>query len=172
MKLQIQLSGKFHSLLLTGTDKISVSLGDLMREVQAVATQNRRRTPQLLRQSFGLDFIPESVLINLCKQANDLTKESELYQVPVLKLLQPIESQLNNQAVNTYSYQFTSKEANLQLTADDPQIPIFISNISEQPGIYNLTIEKPNYPGLDHDYVQTIWNDSRDYWQNLPNADF
>jgi phosphatidylserine/phosphatidylglycerophosphate/cardiolipin synthase-like enzyme len=171
MKLQIQLSGTFHRLLLTGTESISISLGDLMREVQAVATQNRRRTPQLLRQSFGLDFIPESVLINLCKQANGIIQDHELYQVPSLKLLQPLHSQLNNQNINTYFYQFTSKEVNLQLTPDDPQIPIFTGNISEQTGIYNLTLEKPNYPGLDNDYAQTIWNNSRDYWENLTNIE-
>jgi hypothetical protein len=171
MKLQIQLSGTFHRLLFTGTESISISLGDLMREVQAVATQNRRRTPQLLRQSFGLDFIPESVLINLCKQANGIIQDHELYQVPSLKLLQPLHSQLNNQNINTYFYQFTSKEVNLQLTPDDPQIPIFTGNISEQTGIYNLTLEKPNYPGLDNDYDQTIWNNSRDYWENLTNIE-
>jgi phosphatidylserine/phosphatidylglycerophosphate/cardiolipin synthase-like enzyme len=171
MKLQIQLSGTFHRLLLTGTESISISLGDLMREVQALATQNRRRTPQLLRQSFGLDFIPESVLINLCKQANGIIQDHELYQVPSLKLLQPLHSQLNNQNINTYFYQFTSKEVNLQLTPDDPQIPIFTGNISEQTGIYNLTLEKPNYPGLDNDYAQTIWNNSRDYWENLTNIE-
>ncbi|TVP62617.1 MAG: hypothetical protein EA343_10385 [Nodularia sp. (in: Bacteria)] len=171
MKLQIQLSGTFHRLLLSGTNTTPTSLDDLMREVQAVATQNRRRTPQLLRQSFGLDFIPETVLINLCKQVQINVNQSELYQIPALKLLQPIKSQLNHQIANTYDYEFTSREGNLKLTPDDPQIPIFTKNISEESGIYSITIEQPNYPGLDNKFTQKIWKYSKDYWHDLPKVE-
>ena len=64
MKVQCQLEGTFHRIQLSGTDSIPVSLVDLIREVQAVATENRKRSPELLRQSFGLNFLPEPVLIN------------------------------------------------------------------------------------------------------------
>lgn len=169
MKLQFQLSGIFHRSLLTGTEITPISLGDLIQEIQAVATQNRRRTPQLLRQSFGLNFLPESVLINLCKQAQGVVRESELYQVPGLKLLHPIKSKLTNQVANSYAYKFTSQEANFNLTADNPQIPAFSDTVSQLPGIYMVTIEK--YPGLDNFFAQRIWDTSRDYWQTLPDIE-
>ncbi|MEA5576475.1 phospholipase D-like domain-containing protein [Anabaena sp. UHCC 0451] len=168
MKIQIQLSGKFQRLLLSGTENIPFSVNDLMREVQAVATQHRRRKPQLLRQSFGLDFIPETVLINLCKQARHITNDNELYEIPSLKLLQPIGSQLNNQTINKYAYQFISEQGNIQLIADDPQLPSFLGTISEQPGNYIITIEQPIHPDLDQEFIQIIWNNISDYWQNLP----
>jgi phosphatidylserine/phosphatidylglycerophosphate/cardiolipin synthase-like enzyme len=172
MKIQIQLRGTFQRLLLNGTENIPVSLNDFMREVQAVATQHRRRTPQLLRQSFGLDFIPETVLINLCKQTRNITNDNELYQIPSLKLLNPIISQLDNKNINKYAYQFITEQGNIQLTADDPQLPIFTGNftgkISEQPGNYIIIIEQPNYSGLDQQFIQAIWNNSREYWNNLP----
>jgi phosphatidylserine/phosphatidylglycerophosphate/cardiolipin synthase-like enzyme len=168
MKIQIELTGKFQRLLLSGTEKTPVSLNDLMREVQAIATQHRRRTPQLLRQSFGLDFISETVLINLCKQARNIATESELYEIPSLKLLQPIASQLNNQTINKYAYQFISEQGHIQLIADDPQIPKFTGNISEQPGNYIITIDQPNYTELEHEFIQTIWNNINNYWHNLP----
>jgi len=173
MKLQFQLSGIFQRLLLSGTEVIPISLDDLIREVQAIATQNHRRTPGLIRQSFGLNFIPEPVLINLCKQSQGIVQESQLYQILPLKLLQPVKSRLNTHQVTTniYSYQFISREANFQLTPDNPQMPIFTGNVSEYPGIYNLTIERPDYPGLDYDFAQTIWNKSRDYWRNLPDIE-
>ncbi|WP_071190652.1 phospholipase D-like domain-containing protein [Trichormus sp. NMC-1] len=168
MKIEIQISGKFQRFLLSGTEEIAISVNDLMQEVQAVATQHRRRTPQLLRQSFGLDFIPESVLINLCKQARNIANDNELYQIHSLKLLHPIESQLNNQTINKYAYQFISEKGNIQLTADDPQIPSFPGAISQQPGNYIITIKQPIYPDLDQEFIQTIWNNISDYWQNLP----
>jgi len=173
MKLQFQLSGIFQRLLLSGTEVIPISLDDLIREVQAIATQNHRRTPGLIRQSFGLNFIPEPVLINLCKKSQGIVQESQLYQILPLKLLQPVKSRLNTHQVTTniYSYQFISREANFQLTPDNPQMPIFTGNVSEYPGIYNLTIERPDYPGLDYDFAQTIWNKSRDYWRNLPDIE-
>ena len=173
MKLQFQLSGIFQRLLLSGTEVIPISLDDLIREVQAIATQNHRRTPGLIRQSFGLNFIPEPVLINLCKKSQSIVQESQLYQILPLKLLQPVKSRLNTHQVTTnlYSYQFISREANFQLTPDNPQMPIFTGNVSEYPGIYNLIIERPDYPGLDYDFAQTIWNKSRDYWRNLPDIE-
>ncbi len=171
MKLEITITGKFHRLLLSGTESISVSLDDLMREVQAIATQHRRRTPQLLRQSFGLNFLPEPVLINLCKQAQSIIKEKELYQVPSLQLLQPIKSQFTNQVVNKYAYKFISELADFQLTSDDIQIPIFAGIISEIIGTYTMTIDKPDYPGLNKNFAQNKWEICVNYWDNLPDIE-
>lgn len=96
MKIQVRLSGKFERLLLNATQTTSVSLNYLIQEVQAISTKYQRRTPELLRHSFGLDFIPESVLINLCKQSRGAMRASDIYQVPALKLLKHIDSQLND----------------------------------------------------------------------------
>ena len=85
MKIQIELSGKFTRSLLNATEVIPRTLNYLIHEVQATGTRYHCRTPQLLRQSFGLDFIPEPVLINLCKNSRGVTKESDIYQVPPLK---------------------------------------------------------------------------------------
>jgi phosphatidylserine/phosphatidylglycerophosphate/cardiolipin synthase-like enzyme len=159
MKLQIQLSGIFRRLPLGDAETIPVSLGDLLQEVQAIATHYRLRTPQSIRQSFGLDFIPESVLINLYKEAQGL------YQVGSLQLLKPTKSRLNNQISHSYSYQFTSPEVNIPLMPDDPQLPIFTGTIVEQTGSYIITLKQPTHS------TQIIWNNSRDYWDNLPSVE-
>ncbi|NEU71861.1 hypothetical protein PI95_004550 [Hassallia byssoidea VB512170] len=166
MKVQCQLQGTFHRIQLSGTDSIAVSLVDLIREVQAVATQNRRRSPQLLRQSFGLNFLPEPVLINLL-QAQGVIRESE-YQVPSLQLIHPIKSNLKSQVANTYRYQFTCPEATLILTPDDSQLPFWTANDSEKSGIYTVTLEQPNYPGLSDEFAQNIWQQAINSWQTLP----
>ncbi|MBD2207387.1 hypothetical protein H6G33_15470 [Calothrix sp. FACHB-1219] len=168
MKLQYQLQGEFHRIQLTGTDSIPVSLVDIIREIQAVATQNRTRTPQILRQSFGLNFIPEPVFINLLKQAQGVATENQLYQVSSLQLLHPVKSQLETQVANTYRYQFISSIANLNLTPDNPQIPVWIGSDSVQTGIYTVTLEKPSYPGLSDNFTETIWQSAVNFWEILP----
>lgn len=170
MKVQFQLQGTFHRIQLSGTDSIPVSLVDLITEVQAVATKNRRRTPQLLRQSFGLDFLPEPVLINLLQQAQGVVRESELYQVPFLQLLHPVTSNFTSQVANTYRYQFPCPEATFHLTPDNPQIPSWTGNVAEQPGIYTVTLEQPYYPGLSDDSANNIWQQAINHWQKLPDT--
>lgn len=167
MKVQCQLQGKFHRLKLSGTDSIPVSLVDLIREVQVVAIQNHKLTPQLLRQSFGFDFLPKSVLITLLQQVQGVVRESE-YQLPSLQLLQGIGSSLTPQVPNTYRYQFTCPEATFNLTPDNPQIPIWTGSDSEQPGIYTITLDSPNHPDLSANFAHDTWQQAIEQWQTLP----
>ncbi len=146
----------------------TATLVDLIREVQAVATAHRKRVPQLLRQSFGLNFLPEQVLINLLQQAQSVERESELYQVPSLQLLHPVASNLTLQVANTYRYQFTCPQATFNLTPDNPQIPAWVGNDANQPGNYTITLEQPDYPGLADDFGDNIWQQATKSWQTLP----
>lgn len=176
MKLQYQLQGTFHRLQLNNTDLMPVSLVDLIREVQAIATQNYRRSPQLLRQSFGLDFLPQPILINLLQQAqrvvsDDIQKvepqrsryqDSPRYQAQMKNAVHLVES-----TPTTYRYQFTCSEATLDLTPDNPQIPVWIGSDAEQPGTYTITLESPHYPGLSDEFAYKIWQQAIAEWQNL-----
>ncbi|BAZ89819.1 hypothetical protein NIES932_13020 [Raphidiopsis curvata NIES-932] len=171
MKIQLRLSGKFERLPLNATQTTPISLNYLIQEVQAISTKYRRRTPELLRQSFGLDFIPESVLINLCKQSRGAMRTSDIYQVPPLKLLKPIDSQLNDRDIQEYAYNFVWEEGRISLTPEDTQIPVFSGAVCEQVGNYILTIKEPNYEGLNSEFIQLLWNASQDYWQNLPDVE-
>jgi hypothetical protein len=171
MKVQRKLQGTFHRTLLDGAESGAVSLADFMREVQAVATQTRRRSPQLLRQSFGLDFLPQPVLINLLQQANGVATEKQLYQVPCLQLLHPVESDLTPQVGNTYSYHFTCPEATFNLSRDNPQLPTWAGSDSEQPGIYTIILECPHHIYIDDDLALSIWQQAINQWQTLPETD-
>jgi phosphatidylserine/phosphatidylglycerophosphate/cardiolipin synthase-like enzyme len=168
MKIQARISGKFQRTKLTGTESQSVSLKEFITEIQAIATENRRRTPQLVRQSFGLNFLSESVLINLFKQAHGVNRESQLYQIKSLRLLAPTVSKLDADHVSTYSYTFSCDLGILELAPDDPQIPIWNPDVTEQEGYYLITLDKSHYPGLDSNILHVIWNYARQYWQNLP----
>jgi hypothetical protein len=169
MKVQYQLQGKFYRIQLSGT-RTTTSLFDLIREVQAIATQNHRRTPQLLRQSFGLNFLPEPILINLLQQSQGVVRESELYQVPSLQLLHPIQSDLESEVVNTYRYEFTCSGVTLTLTPDDSQLPFWTGNDVEKLGIYTVTLEEPNYPGLSDELAKNIWQQAINSWELLPES--
>ncbi len=169
MKIHYQIQGTFYRQLVEGNLLSDVSLWQLLQEIQAVSTQTHRRTPQLLRQSFGLEFIPNSVLTDLLKFANEVTQDDQLYQSSSLKLLFPRNSDLNKSVANRYLYQFISSEITLDLLADDPQIPLFNGNENQQNGRYTLVLEQPYYPGLSLEIAEKIWQEAETFWQNLPN---
>lgn len=148
MKIHYQIQGTFYRQLEEGNLLSDVSLWQLLQEIQAVATQIYRRTPQLLRQSFGLQFIPDSVLTDLLKIANGVTHDDQLYQSSSLKLLFSRESNLKKCVANRYLYQFISSEITLNLLADDPQFPLFNGNETQQDGSYTVVLDQPYYPGL------------------------
>ena len=169
MKIHYQIQGTFYRQLVEGNLLSDVSLWQLLQEIQAVSTQTHRRTPQLLRQSFGLEFIPNSVLTDLLKFANEVTQDDQLYQSSSLKLLFPRKSNLKTSVANRYLYQFISSEITLNLLADDPQIPLFNGNENQQNGRYTLVLEQPYYPGLSLEIAEKIWQEAETFWQNLPN---
>lgn len=155
MKVQYQLQGTYHRLHVKIANTASTSLVDLMQAVQAVATQTRRRSLPLIQQ-FGLQFLPESVLVNLLQQAQGVRSESELYQLPSLKLLHLNKSNVLV-AANTYRYQFTCSEWTLDLFPDHPQLPVWQSNDEAQLGTYTLILESPHYPGIPSEFSANIW---------------
>ncbi|MFM6400701.1 MAG: hypothetical protein ACKPFF_28835, partial [Planktothrix sp.] len=132
-------------------------------------TQTHRRTPQLLHQSFGLEFIPNSVLTDLLKIANGLTQEDQLYQSSSLKLLFPRVSNLKESIANRYIYQFISSEITLDLLSDDPQFPLFNGSETQQDGSYTVVLDQSYYPGLSLEIAEKIWQEAETFWQNLPN---
>ena len=158
MKVKQTFQGTFHRTRLSGTQQERISLVDLMREVQAIATQHHGRSPAQLRHSFGLDFLPQPVLISLLKKANAVATESELYQVRPLQLLHPISSNLTGQQASNYRYQFITADFTLNLTPDAPQLSATWSedNLS-QAGIYEIYLNNPHYPGLSDTLVNHIW---------------
>jgi len=169
MKIHYQIQGTFYRQLGEGNLLSDISLWQLLQQIQAVATQTHRRTPQLLRQSFGLQFIPNSVLTDLLKIANEVTEDDQLYQVSSLKLLFPRESNLKESIANRYIYQFISSEITLDLLADDPQFPLFNGNETQQDGSYTVILDQPYYPGLSLEISEKIWQKAETFWHNLPN---
>ena len=123
----------------------------------------------LLRQFFGLEFLPQPVLISVLKLANAVATVGELYEVQSSQLLHPISSNLTEQQASTYSYQFITAEFTLNLTPDDPQLPATWSedNLS-QDRIYEIYLDNPHYPGLSSDLVNQIWQQANQQWQAMP----
>jgi hypothetical protein len=169
MKIHYQIQGTFYRQLVEGNLLSDVSLWQLLQEIQAVATQTHRRTQQLLHQSFGLQFIPNAVLTDLLKIANGVTQDDELYQSSSLKLLFPSESNFKKSVANRYIYQFISSEITLDLLADDPQLPLFNGNETQQDGSYTVVLDQPYYSGLSLEIAAKIWREAEIFWQNLPN---
>jgi phosphatidylserine/phosphatidylglycerophosphate/cardiolipin synthase-like enzyme len=152
MKLKVKLQGKFQRQLIQGEDQQPISLTDLLATVYATATEyNRFITPQLLKQSFGLGFIPESLFNSVYGEIN---------------LKNPRNFQL--QEANIYHYQFINEFANLTLTPDDSQLPSWIDQESEITGNYMITLDSPDHPDLTTEFTEKIWQQSLNAWQNLP----
>ncbi|MFO7028560.1 hypothetical protein B9T07_18325 [Limnospira fusiformis CCALA 023] len=170
MKVECKFKGIFYreSPTRLGT---SISLAELLREVEAVATQIQRRTPRLLRESFGLDFLPNSVLIELLKQFHQVTDENELYQFSGLQILNPQVSR-NLPPPQFYEYRFVSygEEAQFSLQPDDRQIPIFPYQESQQEGIYTLILNSDRHPNLSPQLSENIWKEAVRTWKNLEDS--
>jgi len=175
MKVQCQLKGTFYRQSSAGEGVGSISLAELLREVQAVATQTRRRTPQLLRESFGLDFVPRPALIELLKQFHRVADETELYEFSGLQLLHPQVSR-NLPEPQFYDYLFVSYddedgEVRLSLQPDDRQIPVFPCQVSEQEGTYTLILIGDRHPSLSEGLSEKIWKQAIETWDNLEDSD-
>lgn len=172
MKVEWTVQGVFDRSLPQGAaiDQ-SVSLPYLLQEVQAVATQHYGRSPHQLRHSFDLDCLPESVLVSLLKQANAAQSEEELYQIPSLKLLQPVSTALPQATANIYRYQFRGQEADwefmLDLAPDDPQLPWIGHDRSEVNGSYTLYLDDSRHPHLPKLLVSHLWKQAQTHWQEL-----
>ena len=163
MRLHLTLSGTFHRTPLNQSTQAPVSLEAWMQTYQAVATQVRRRSPELLRQQFGLQFISEPILVQLLQQAHQ--KEAEIYQIPALRWLQPLESPFAQPTL--YRYQFVSAEAKIALQPDDPQIPSFYQpGETSLPGVYEIVVEGDRYPGLSQAWLTSLWQQVQQVWQS------
>lgn len=175
MKIQGIFSGVFERTLISGEEKTqSVSLVGLVQEVQAVASQHYGRSPEQLRRSFNLDSVPESVLIHLLKQANQVSTEEQLYQVPSLRWLKPLSSTQSWQSANFYRYQFISEATDpnftLNLAPDDPQIPVMNHNETSRLGTYDVTLQDAEHPFLPSLIVHRLWEQTRLFWQEVSSA--
>ncbi|EDZ96719.1 MAG: phospholipase D-like domain-containing protein [Limnospira sp. PMC 1291.21] len=170
MKVECQFKGIFYRQSPTPLGS-SISMAELLREVEAVATQTQRRTPRLLRESFGLDFVPNSVLIELLKQLHQVTNDNELYQLSGLQLLNPQVSR-NLPPPQFYEYKFVSygEEAQFSLQPDDRQIPIFPYQESQQEGIYTLILNSDRHPNLSPQLSEKIWKEAIETWENLEDS--
>lgn len=169
MKIYLTLPGSFHRTPINRTPLPRISLEEWLKSLQSTAVKVKQRSPQLLRQRFGIDFLPERTLINLLQQANQIEHPQELYELPELKLLRSVEVLVSELLPILYHYQFIASEAQIELRPDDPQIPQQwqLGEIS-QSGTYQLAIEKSDFPGLSEDFVHSLWRQARQYWQALP----
>ena len=155
MKLYLTLSGSFHRTPINQSKPEPVTLAAWMQSYLAVATQVRQRSPQVLRQQFGLDFLSEPILSQLLQQADQTQEAEKLYQIPALQLLQP----------TLYHYEFISFEAQIELQPDDPQIPSFWQlGETSQTGVYEIILER-RYPGLPY-RLDSLWQELQQVWQN------
>lgn len=167
MKVQYQISGTYRRLLVKGTNSAPLSLTDLIKEVQAVATHNQLRSLPLLQKSFALEFLPKPILVNLFQQAQGVTNESELYHLSSLQLLHAVATERVAAQAKTYCYQFVCPDFTLDLTPDDAQIPTWLGNEDVKSGFYTIILESPHHPSIPADFIAGIWQQAVEEWQNL-----
>ena len=158
MKLQIQLTGTFSRIPTNfeATEAEAVTPEQWMRSHFAVATQVRQRSPSLLRQKFGMNFLSESSIERLLQQAHD--------SIPLWR--QPLEN-IEAKPI-LYRYQFINQQAQIQLQTDDPQLPGWEDSIT---GTYKIAVEGNTYPGVSQTWLNNIWLQVKQEWENYSNCD-
>jgi len=165
MKLHLTLSGTFQRTPIEPSKQQPITLETWMQSYQTVATQVRARSPQLLRQQFGLHFLSEPILVQLLQQAHQIESAEKLYQIPILQLLKPLESPVAQPTF--YQYRFVNSNAQIKLKSDDPQLPSFWKlGQTAQSGVYEVIIERERYPGLSETWLNSLWQEVQQVWQN------
>ncbi len=175
MKLHLKLAGTFNRIPINSTVTVTqtedVTLPQWMKSHQAVATQVRQRSPQLLRQKFGMSFLSESSIVRLLQQTH---QTEQIYQVPLLQWLQPLEAAEAKPIL--YLYQFVSQNVQIELQPDDPQLP-YHWGIKETSvaGIYEIIIDRETYGsrylGISETWLNSLWQDVQQVWQNYSPCD-
>ena len=159
MKLQIQLTGTFSRIPIDfeATEAEAVTPEQWMRAHFAVATQVRQRSPLILRQKFGMNFLSESSIERLLQQAHNSIPLWRLYQNTI-------------EAKSTlYCYQFVSQQAQIQLQPDDPQLPGWETDSIA--GTYEIAVEGNTYSGVSQTWLNNIWLQVKQEWENYSNCD-
>lgn len=159
MKLQIQLTGTFNRISIDFEAKKAevVTPEQWMRSHFAIATQVRQRSPLILRQKFGINFLSELSIERLLQQAHDSIPLWRLHQDTIEA--KPI----------LYRYEFVSEETKIQLQPDDPQLPHWeTDNIA---GIYEIVVEENTYPGVSQTWLDLIWLKVKQEWEKYSNCD-
>ena len=159
MKLKIQLEGTFNRIPIDfeATEVEAVTPEQWMRSHFAVATQVRQRSPLLLRQKFGMNFLSESSIEKLLQQAHD--------PIPLWRLdRDTIEAK-----PTLYRYQFINQQAQIQLQPDDPQLPDWKTDSIA--GTYKIAVEGNTYPGVSPTWLNNIWLQVKQEWENYSNGD-
>lgn len=164
MKLEITLSGKFYRLCPDQVSQPLLELGEWILSFQQVATKTRQRSPQLLKEKFGLSFLTESSIVKLLVSANQTEK---IYHLPLLKWLKPPVYVVEESLPRLYEYKFVGDEAQLLLEADDAQLPVYWTpgEISQN-GVYQVILENGTLPGLSETWVKSLWLQARNQWQS------
>ena len=167
MKLNVKLAGTFNRTPINSSPAKpeAVTLQQWMRSHFSVATQVRQRTPLLLRQKFGMDFLSESSIEQLLQQAHQTEAIENSDLIPLW--LQP--SKTIEAKPILYRYEFVSEEAKIQLQPDDSQLPHWeTDNIA---GIYEIVVEENTYPGVSQTWLDLIWLKVKQEWENYSSCD-
>ena len=167
MKLEIQLTGTFNriSIDFEATEAEAITPEQWMRSHFAVATQVRQRSPSLLRQKFGMNFLSESSIERLLQQTHQAEAIENSDLIPLW--LQPLEA-IEAKPI-LYRYEFVSEEAKIQLQPDDPQLPNWdTDNIT---GAYEIAVEGNTYSGVSQTWLNNIWLQVKQKWENYSNSD-
>ena len=170
MKLRIELAGTFNRISLnsTVTETEEITLQEWMRSHFSVATQVRQRSPLLLRQRFGMNFLSESSVARLLQQAQSTQAIENTNLIP--PWLQSPETITAKPIL--YRYEFVSEEAQIELQPDDPQLPYDWEKTNNSfAGIYEILVEGNTYSGVSQTCLDAIWLKVKQKWENYSTCD-
>lgn len=152
MRLTLTLTGSFGRSPFQSQP--SQSLSQWLGSLHQVATQVRQPSPQQLQRSFGLSFLPASILHSFFPE---LPSQWALTR-PTTSIAPP--------QITPYHYWFESPETQFELAANDPQLPIYWpSNQQKIEGSYIYTWNGGD--SQNWNWIRPYVDSARQFWQGL-----
>ncbi|MBE9222069.1 phospholipase D family protein [Cyanobacterium stanieri LEGE 03274] len=143
MEIYWHIKGKYQKIAKDGEIRKATPLKTIINDIQAIATQQKISNVSTINKSFGLNFLPPSIVNNLLEK--NLGKSAILINQ---KIKPSLESSRNFQP-KEFDYQFIPEESEgidtLILASDNQQIPVNLIYVCE--GVYQLKLsENQNNP--------------------------
>ena len=162
MQIFWEITGHYECLADNGKPA-ATSLANLLTDLRAISTDQRRYHLPAVHQSFGLNFLPVNAVTHLMQQTSGRS--------PLLanQTLRPFIQNRNDLASQQFQYRFVSKSLNgnfvKNLEPDDPQIPQGFGDRCE--GTYQVLLENSSDPIIQKVEAEAAEN-LRQLVQNCP----
>lgn len=165
MQIFWEITGYYERLAGDGRTVTKTSLANLLTDLRAISTDQKRYHLPAVHQSFGLNFLPINAVTHLIQQTSG--------RVPLLadQTLRPFIQNSSELTSQQFKYRFVSTQLTRNfaknLEYDDPQIPSNFGDRYEGTYQYEIPLKNVSNPTIQNIQTEAI-NNLRQFIQNHP----